>query len=422
MLGSRRNPSPKEQALVVAVLQGNLAAAEELLLQGVSPNAKSTSGETMLQLSVHGANLEMTKLMLQYGGDPNAVNNDGVAALHFAIKPEMHRLLLENGADPSYTPKDGYSPFELFCTEKGTVMTEADKKQMMELLESQGIALTREHFERTSWLTHADLVEVVKVYQEFDYDINKTTNSRRELPLHVAAITDNYAMMNILIDAGAKANVRDAIQQTPLNIIASNKNSKHSSADFDKVLKALLRAGAEINEKDGNSNTPLCNAVMAGFPERVRLIVATPGVRVNEPCEYGETALFRAGNLQIAKHLVSAGADVNALSSGKNTPLFTVTNPEVVDFLIKSGANVNQVNMDSMNILVHNTSAAREMYYHTADEEAVNKRFLPKFELLIKAGIDINFEVKPRQTALSIAKQVPLDAFVELFERYGAKR
>lgn len=421
-LGARGKPSPQEQALITAVLQGNLTAAEGLLRQGVSPNAKAVSGDTILQLAVNGGNLEITRLLIRYKGDPNAQNALGYTALYFAVKPAMHRFLLESGADPFYTPKNGYSPFEFYCAQKAYVTSEADKQKMMGILQSQGIKLTRDHFERTSWLNRADLVETVKIYQSFNYDINKTTNSTQELALHLAAVGDNYTMMLILIEAGARGNFLNAFHQEPLNIIASQKDSKNSNADFGIVLKALLRAGANINEKDSTESTPLFNAVIAGNPERVRLLLASPGLRIDESCEYGETAVFRAGNLQIAKYLVAAGANIEAQSNAKNTPLFIITNTEVVGYLIKSGANIHHLNMGGLNILVHNMRAARKIYLADFDEEAINRKFLGKFELLIKAGIDVNYTPRSEQTALYIAKSVPFTAFVRLLEKAGAKK
>lgn len=186
-------------------------------------------------------------------------------------------------------------------------------------------------------------------------------------------------------------------------------------------MTALVKAGADINGKDAIGNTPLCNAALVDNPGRVRALLGVKGVRVNEPGEYGEPAIFKSNVLAVSRDLVAAGANVSQQNDRGYTPLFAVTNPDVVTFLIKSGANVNHLNKDRQNILVHNLSVANAEFRISMDEAAVTNKYLKKFEILIQSGIRVNDAPKSDMNALALANRVPLTKIVALLKRAGAR-
>lgn len=414
--------APQDHELLTATLRNDLGAATRLLQAGASPNAIAASGNSILQTAVFGGHIEMVKLMLRYKGDVNFVNRDGLTALYLAKKPAMHRTLLENGANPFVrSEKRQYSPLEAWCNTFAHVTTEAEKKKSLDILKSQRIAVSREQLEQKEWLTRADLVETVKLYQAYQCDINQTTNVDKQTPLHIAAEQDKYILMQILLAAGARGELKDQAGDDPLNIISRQRQSKNGNDDYATVVKALVKAGADINGKDANGNTPLCNAALVGNPARVRTLLGVKGIRVNEPGEYGESALFKSNVPAVTRDLVAAGANVDHESNWGFTPLFAVTNPEVVTLLIKSGADVNHLNKDRQNILVHNLLAAHGEYKISMNEGAVTNKYLKKFELLIRAGIRVNDSPKPNLTALDLANRVPLTRIVALLKKAGAR-
>lgn len=414
--------APQDHELLTATLRNDIGAATRLLQAGASPNAIAASGNSILQTAVYGGHIEMVKLMLRYKGDVNFVNRDGLTALYLAKKPAMHRTLLENGANPFVrTQKRQYSPLEAWCNTFAHVTTEAEKKKVMGILKSQRLTMSREQLEQKEWLTHANLVETVKLYQSYQYDINQTTNIDKQTPLHIAAEEDKFTLMLILLAAGARGDLKDGASDDPLNIISRQKQSKNGNDDYATVVKALVKAGADINGKDANENTPLCNAAMVGNPSRVRTLLGVKGIRVNEPGEYGESALFKTNVPAVARDLVAAGANVNFESDRGYTPLFAVTNPEVVSFLIKSGADVNHLNKDRQNILVHNLMVANAEYRISMDEGRVTNKYLRKFELLIRAGINVNGAPGTDMTPLELASRVPLTRIVALLKKAGAR-
>lgn len=78
-------------------------------------------------------------------------------------------------------------------------------------------------------------------------DLNKKDNTAQKAPLHYAA--DDVFSTRILIKAGANVNIRDRNQNTPLHDAAISYTVQ--------TMRLLLRAGAFVNAKNKDGNTPL---------------------------------------------------------------------------------------------------------------------------------------------------------------------
>ena len=101
--------------------------------------------------------------------------------------------------------------------------------------------------------------------------------------IHDVARLGNGADMEKILKANpAMRDARTGLGSTPLHLAATNSDVG--------PLKALLKAGADVNAKDMDGNTPLH---MAAYTNKI----------------------------EAAKVLLEAGADVNAESSGGRTPL-----------------------------------------------------------------------------------------------------
>lgn len=118
-------------------------------------------------------------------------------------------------------------------------------------------------------------------------------------PLHWA---QDAGIAQALIDARARATVRDDAYRTPLHYARSAE-----------IVRVLLQAGARVNARDCDYRTPL--------------FLATTGAIVNA--------------------LAQGGAYINARDLWSNTPLHTADNADVVDALIAHGAFINARNSDN---------------------------------------------------------------------------
>lgn len=84
-------------ALTLAVLGGNISAASILLARNANPNQISRdNNETPFHLAVKQNNIEMVKLLLQYGADPFLRNANNQNAFMLVTNPEMLKILNES--------------------------------------------------------------------------------------------------------------------------------------------------------------------------------------------------------------------------------------------------------------------------------------------------------------------------------------
>jgi ankyrin repeat protein len=139
-------------------------------------------------------------------------------------------------------------------------------------------------------------------------------------------------------------------------------------------------------------------AAQEGTVEDVKFFIEQKGVDVDVKCEVidghgGMTSFCFAvlsGNLEVAKYLISKGANINAKEASRGrTPLFICSvegNVEAVKFLISKGADIN----------IHDVKGNTPLHGVAADKEngAVTA------EALISAGADIDAKEKDGWTPL----------------------
>ena len=151
-----------------------------------------------------------------------------------------------------------------------------------------------------------------------------TVTPSGQTPLMTAARSGSVEAAKALVSHGANVNAAETARgQTALMWAAANR---HAS-----VVRALLEAGADINARSRTS--------------RVRVIVGGEGATEVETG--GSTALFfaaRSGDVESAKLLVKAGANVNETTPDRNSVLAFAAHSghrEFTRFLLESGADPN---------------------------------------------------------------------------------
>ena len=188
-------------------------------------------------------------------------------------------------------------------------------------------------------------------------------NSANDLgatPLWIASLNGSAAMVRRLLEAGANANAALLLGETPVMVA-----SRSGSAD---VVGQLLARGANPNARAARGQTALMWAVAQKHADVVKVLLAhgadvhaesdvwsqVMAVPPHGLLEYnraiphgGDTALMfaaRAGDLDSAKLLVAAGANVNdadawGVSATVMAAHFGYT--ELVEFLLDRGADPN---------------------------------------------------------------------------------
>ncbi len=101
-------------ALVQAVEQGDRPRIETLLKKAVNPNRLTGfRGKTALIQAVARDDIEVTRLLLDAGADPDTKSGDGYTPLGLAAlrgDAQIVKLLLKAGANPDLKSSDGNTP------------------------------------------------------------------------------------------------------------------------------------------------------------------------------------------------------------------------------------------------------------------------------------------------------------------------
>lgn len=326
--------------------------------------------------------VNIMKLLIEKGADVKLVNKYGRTALHYAAAESFNgmgkmKLLIEKGADVN--AKDKYDSTPLHTL----VIRTKDVDAVKFLVENGADVNAVDNFGNTV-LNYAKTVEIAKfLVEEKGLDVNKP-NKTGETPLMSAASMGIIEVVQYLIQKGANVKILD---KKRIGILHYTGNPG--------IIKLLVEAGADINNRNPEGKTPLFNVLMNATTNTTKYLIEK-GADVNAKDNIGMTPLHQAAvyfYLEQAKVLIENGADVNSLSNTKLTPLMVLIinslglNPDngiaVVKLLIEKGADVNIAQQDGLTAL------------HYASQISVE--FVKP---IVESGADVNKAAKDGRTPL----------------------
>ena len=252
-------------------------------------------------------------------------------SIHDAIRKgniELTKKLIANGVDIYRQDEKGYKPLHL-----------------------------------ASFYGHEDLV---KYFISKDVDIDCRAESDESTPLHQAAGAGYNSVCELLIEKGANINAICKFG-SPLDVSIHFNNhetaellkrlgAKHKNlyyavrAKDEKSVKELLSNGADVDSRNNPlENTPLIYASFKGYYNIAKVLISN-GADVNMMVNKKTTlnAAASKGHMQIVELLINNNADINPVSYklGKSeTPLdAALVNGfiEVSDFLRKHGGKTGE--------------------------------------------------------------------------------
>ncbi|HEX5604784.1 MAG TPA: ankyrin repeat domain-containing protein [Pyrinomonadaceae bacterium] len=154
-----------------------------------------------------------------------------------------------------------------------------------------------------------------------------------------AASDGNVTAVQKLLNAGADVNVREHEGETPLMYAAV--------AGKTEVVKLLLDRGADINAVSLNNETALARAVGVNQYDAVKLLLDRGADIEKSISPDGPPLIYAAGgdDLKMVKLLLERGANVNSRDTDGNSALVAAAERnvsiETVRFLLKAGADRN---------------------------------------------------------------------------------
>lgn len=151
-------------------------------------------------------------------------------------------------------------------------------------------------------------------------------------PIFLAVENGSAEIAEMLLNFGAKINIRDANRQTPLMRLDEDASPE--------LVNLLIKHGARVNLTDKDGNTPLMLAAGSVKAEVLQILIRHTN-DVNARNAEGLTALMAAAeadNLENVRLLLAAGADATLKDNDGETALSLTTSDEIETLLNEFGA------------------------------------------------------------------------------------
>ena len=152
-----------------------------------------------------------------------------------------------------------------------------------------------------------------------------------DIPCLTAAVwsQNENVVSRLLMEPGINVDATDYMDFTAL----------HQASRDDgqiEIVRQLLASGANVNCKNDIGQTPLSFAVKGDCKEVVSLLMGAPGIDIETKDRDGQSPLYLAckdGNLDIARILLTCGANVNCRATSGKTPLMVAFETELEELI-----------------------------------------------------------------------------------------
>jgi ankyrin repeat protein len=351
--------------------------------------------------------------------DVNAAQIDGSTALHWAAERDdldMADQLIRAGARVTARTREGVTPLQLAATNGSAAMID----RLLKAGADVNAPFSAAGDTALMMAARTGKTDAIRVLVEAGANVNAKESWGGTTALMWAVSEGHGDAARMLIGAGADVNTR------------SNYVAAANGRGFEGRTPVASRTDAKAEEFASGWLTPLTLAAREGDVEMARVLV-NAGADVNAPAGDGKTPLAVAifnGNYEVASFLVDNKADVNKADAQRFTPLFwavdrrnmetapnfpwmvTADPMPLIRKLLDAGANPNA--------LVNNTPRARmregspRIVFATALMRAAFAADLELVKLLLDRGADPKILSRDNETMLSASAGL---AFIHGYHR-----
>jgi len=180
----------------------------QLVDSGANADYYAKGGDRPLFRAVKSGNIDVVKLLLEKGADPNVSFDDATGSpLDSAVlggDPEMVRLLIAGGAKVNYKMRGAYTALHSACLAKESPSS----------------------------------LEIVAVLLESGAEVNAVTHIGLT-PLMNAVEADNTSLVKLLLSRGADPSIKNFQGRTALDIAVKNRKN----GEIIRLLKSAKKKG-----------------------------------------------------------------------------------------------------------------------------------------------------------------------------------
>jgi uncharacterized protein len=251
----------KISPLVVAINNAQYDIAGFLLEKGADPNVADSTGKTALYAAVHmhaskaprvGVNkldaLDVVKSALSHGANANARLNERLRGVRAAFdRPDP---LLDEGTTPFMrAARSADVPVMKILIANGADAKLATKANGNALMAAVGL-LRRDPRDDPNAEVEAkpNELEAIRMCLDLGIDVNAVNTTTKQTALHAAAQRGSDPIVQLLVDRGAKFDLRDRQDRTPLDLARGVIGGQVVAANIHASTVDLLQklgAGAE---------------------------------------------------------------------------------------------------------------------------------------------------------------------------------
>lgn len=304
---SLMDDSPSAEEIQEWLLANNLLSLSSVDSRGCSP----------LHVACEQGNLRYVKWLLEQGAlisEPTTCN-DGLSPFTMAVRNDRLELskwiFAHYCADPTLA-----FPIHNAPNKRGSIplmyAAESASIELVEWMISIGANFRARNNKGSTvlmWATSNPNLEVLKYITSLDEAQLRQPNEEGMTPLSFAVMEERVDVFNFLIARGVPTSHRNVAGLSPLLLAV-----RYGKLE---MLKQLLRCGESLKETNDRGANALLIAAQHGHLETMKFSHTEGGLPINSAASNGCTAFMYAcdgGNIEVAKWLISMGADIHERS------------------------------------------------------------------------------------------------------------
>ncbi|MCK4719365.1 ankyrin repeat domain-containing protein, partial [bacterium] len=460
--------SDRQCALSFASAAGHLDIVRELISLGANPDIYNINGVTAIMRVKEGRSIEILEALIDAGTQIDFRDNLNRTALWHTVHngwADGGRILLSAGADPDMaedTSSGGLSPRKI-AYERGQtgmsivfvahdngvdVLTEKSKEEYLaETIDATGLTATELLHQPFADCVRMNNLDAVRFYLEVDVNPSQIYLNREANLLCLAAQEGHLDMVHELLEAGVDPNETDDEGWPPIFYAIEHWQAGTAQALIDggydvnyalevprieegwydtnfweydwgmtalhlackkpngDIMRALIRAGADVNVFDWDDRTPLVYCSDAGSFDMVRDLVEA-GADIDLEASWALLTAVRYEHAPIVRYLLEQGANPNIESTTRGNPLIVMAamdgNSEIVNILIEFNTELDLSGRHGITALMY----------------AAGRGYIDMVRALLDNGADYSLHSQDGATALAYARGHDQEEIINLLSEY----